>query len=62
MVNLRHCYTKEGKPKAKLTPRQATQRQNWLYLTGERVSAYQCPICGHWHIGHKRGNTNHVGN
>jgi hypothetical protein len=54
VASMRACVTAEGKPKAKLTQRKATQRQNWAYRDGERLSAYACPLCGFYHVGHKR--------
>jgi hypothetical protein len=38
--------------KARLGMRTAQRLARWKRVEGHEVSAYRCPFCGSWHVGH----------
>lgn len=55
----RSCQGKAAYPTLEL----AQRRAGHLYLKtgGEYIVPYQCPVCGQWHVGHKRRRRIHPG-
>lgn len=49
---LRSCFTSTGKPKKKHASKAAAKGYNKQRRTS--LQAYQCSMCGQWHLGVKR--------